>query len=325
LLDSRDAEVASLAPGRLVTGAINLDWALSGGIPSGRTTEIYSKNESEGKTSILMSVIAATQRAGGRCLFIDAEEAMDKERLVTLGVDIKSLYYCQPKDMEEAFAIIQGFILKTRAEGHKGEILVVWDTLAATPTRAQNAAEYVKSEYAPQATLMSYGMRKLNKVLADNMVTLIIANQAREKVGVVYGRKFDTPGGKALKFFSSLRLECRRTETIKGTNKSQLGITVRVWVAKSKVGTPFRTADVDILFASGIDPTSAAFRFARQQGIIVREGSFFKIVGQTWKPFRESRFGEFLGEHPEMESLIEGAFEQSMLVTTVGERVDSAV
>jgi recombination protein RecA len=318
---------AALATKRIGTGAINLDWALGGGLGTGRIIELYSVRESEGKTTLSVSIMKTAQQAGAWVAFIDAERVTERSRIAILGVDIDNLAFYEPDTMEEAFQFCEDFMVGAREQGHKGVILIVLDSVAASLTESQfKETDYEKQQYAPMARVLSAGLRKINKVLSQTGATILLTNQTRTKIGVKYGKQYDTTGGRALKFYCSQRIELRKVDKIQGPNKTELGITVRARIEKNKLAPPLRTADIDILYASGVDPAASAFRFAMQQGVIEREGNSYRVIGEPkWKPFKQAKFNEFMGEHPEMEKKICDAFDESLkTITSNGGSVEVA-
>lgn len=307
------ASPKSLAPGRIPTGAINLDWATGGGIPTGRITELYSRKESEGKSTLACSIVKQAQAMGAQCIYLDTEQVSMGTRLVKLGLDMSSLVYVQPESVESALAITDEYITKVRAMGFDGPIVAVVDSVAAMNTQAQMEAKYDANTIASLAQVLSKGIRKLNKVVSDNDVALIMTNQVRERIGITYGDTLITPGGKALKFYSSLRIELKTKEKIyeqsKGTKRT-IGIMVTATVKKSKVGMPFQQAMLDFM-AAGLDPVSAAFRFGLQRHLIDRDGTFYSFDGIKPK-FQKAKFADFLTEHPEVNERLKQELDKSL-------------
>ena len=308
----------SLAPDRIATGAINLDWATGGGIPTGRITELYSRKESEGKSTIACGVMREAQKNGAACLFLDPEQSTLASRVQKLGLDKDKLLYGQPRSVEHAFGMADKFIKATREAGHTGNIVVVLDSIASMNTEQQFAADYDKQQVASLARALSASLKPLNKTVADCNAVFLATNQVRQNIGVRYGETLITPGGLALKFYASLRIELRRLGKIydkqKG-EKNQIGIEVRATVKKSKVGMPFLTADLNILFASGVDPAASAFNFALQRHLVNKEGNSYLFKGMKKTFFRDD-FGDYLAEHPELEQKIYAELDSSLQEVT---------
>jgi recombination protein RecA len=194
---------------------MSLDWVMGGGIPGGRLIEIFSNNPSEGKTAHCALFAAAAQKAGGLVLLIDTESGTLIERLETLGVDKDQLIISQPDSMEKVFDTVDTFIKEARKSGFAGPLVILWDSVAATPTNSQIEASFEKEMYAPQARVLSAGMRKLMPALRDNAATLICANQTRENIGVSFGEQKSTVGGLGLKFYAHIRLSLARLSNVK--------------------------------------------------------------------------------------------------------------
>lgn len=306
----------SLAPSRIPTGAINLDWATGGGIPTGRIVELYSRKESEGKSTLACTVMKEAQKMGAMCLYLDPERSSLATRLIKLGLDKANLAYGQPTSVENSFGMADSFIKKTRDAGHKGHIVVVLDSIAAMDTEQQLEAD--KQQVASLARAMSSNLKPLNKTVADYDAVFLATNQVRQNIGVRYGETLITPGGMALKFYSSMRIELRRLSKIYDTakgDKTQIGIEVRATIKKSKVGMPFLAADINVMFATGIDPAAAAFNFALQRHLITKEGNSFIFKGMK-KTFVRAKFGEYLAEHPELESKIYAELDTALTEVT---------
>jgi recombination protein RecA len=250
------------------TGALSLDLALGvGGLPRGRIVEVYGP-ESSGKTTLAYHAIAEAQRAGWRCAFIDAEHAMDPAYAAAIGVDVEKLLLCQPDHGEQAIDVIDLL-------AGSGEVaLIVVDSVAALLPRAELEGSISEQHVGLQARMMSKGVRKLAGALRRSQTTCLFTNQLREKVGVVYGSRETQPGGRALKYYASQRLDMRRIETLKD-GESAVGICVRVKVVKNKVAAPFGLAEFEIEFGHGISRVGCLLDEAVRRGVIKRSGAYF--------------------------------------------------
>lgn len=263
------------------TGAFKLDQALGpGGIPRGRVTEVYGP-ESSGKTTLCLHMIANAQKNGGIAAIIDAEHALDLEYAKRVGVDIERLILCQPDHAEHALNVCAALIATGQVD------LVVVDSVAALVPRAELEGEMGDSHVGLQARLMGQALRKLTPMLAQNNTALVFINQLREKVGVMYGSPEVTTGGKALKFYASVRMDIRRRDQIKDGDEVS-GTAVRVKVVKNKVGPPFREATFDILFNEGIDQIGGYLDVATDLGIIDKSGAWYKYKDQKIGQGREN-------------------------------------
>lgn len=266
------------------SGSLSLDQALGiGGYPKGRIIEIYGP-ESSGKTTLALHAIAECQKAGGRCAFIDAENAIDPVYAKNLGVDIDDLILSQPDSGEQALDICE-LLVKSGAID-----LVVVDSVAALVPQAELDGEMGDASVGLQARLMSKAMRKLAGVMNHSQTTAIFINQLREKVGIMFGNPETTPGGRALKFYSSVRLDVRRGEALKN-GQDVYGNVTKIKVVKNKVAPPFRTATVNMIYGQGISHMDEIINLAVENDVIVKSGAWFSYngekIGQGFNSVRE--------------------------------------
>jgi len=263
------------------TGAINLDAAIGvGGIPRGRVTEIYGP-ESSGKTTLCLHVVANAQKMGGVAAFIDAEHALDVEYARKLGVDVESLLISQPDTGEQALEICEILVRSGAVD------IVVVDSVAALVPKAEIEGDMGDSHVGLQARLMSQALRKLTGAIARSKTIVIFINQLREKIGVMFGNPETTTGGKALKFYASLRLDIRRIGPVK-EKEDVVGSHVRVKVVKNKVAPPFKQAEFDIMYAEGISHTSLLVDIGSEANIIEKSGAWYSYKGQKIGQGREN-------------------------------------
>lgn len=288
--------VGQLIPA-IPTGALSLDIALGvGGLPRGRVVEIFGP-ESSGKTTVALHVIAEAQRAGGIAAFIDAEHALDPTYAEALGVDINELLVSQPDTGEQALEIADMLIRSAAVD------VIVVDSVAALTPRAEIEGEMGDSHVGLQARLMSQALRKLSGSLKKSNTTAVFINQLREKIGVMFGSPETTPGGRALKFYSSVRLDVRRIETLKdGTDA--VGNRVRVKVVKNKVAPPFRQAEFDIIYGEGISKEGSLIDVGVEESIVRKAGAWYTYDGEQLGQGKE-KARMFLKENPDIAQEIE--------------------
>ena len=285
-------EAFSTTNGFIPTGALALDLALGiGGLPRGRIIEIYGP-ESSGKTTIAQHVIAEAQRNGGVCAFVDAEHALDPTYARNLGVDVDQLYISQPDTGEQALEITDMLIRSGALD------VVVVDSVAALVPKAELDGEMGDTHVGLQARLMSQALRKLSGTIAKTNTVVIFINQLREKIGVMFGSPETTAGGRALKFYSSVRLDIRRIDSIKvGTDV--VGNRVRVKVVKNKVAAPFRQAEFDIMYGQGISREGSLLDVAVDAGLVKKSGAWFTYEGEQLGQGREN-VKTFLSQNPDI-------------------------
>src|SRR5688500_12963655 len=278
-------------------GAINLDAAIGiGGIPRGRITEVYGP-ESSGKTTLCLHVVANAQKAGGVAAFIDAEHALDMEYAKKLGVDVENLLISQPDTGEQALEICEILVRSGAVD------IVVIDSVAALVPKAEIEGDMGDSHVGLQARLMSQALRKLTGAIARSKTSVVFINQLREKIGVMFGNPETTTGGKALKFYASVRLDIRRIQAVK-EKEDVVGSHVRVKVVKNKVAPPFKQAEFDIMYAEGISHTSLLVDIGAEANIIEKSGAWYSYNGQKNGQGRENA-KMFLKDNPAMMAEIE--------------------
>jgi len=279
------------------TGAINLDAAIGvGGIPRGRVTEIYGP-ESSGKTTLCLHVVANAQKLGGVAAFIDAEHALDTEYAKKLGVDVENLLISQPDTGEQALEICEILVRSGAVD------VIVIDSVAALVPKAEIEGDMGDSHVGLQARLMSQALRKLTGAIARSKTSVIFINQLREKIGVMFGNPETTTGGKALKFYASVRLDIRRIGPVK-EKEDVIGSHVRVKVVKNKVAPPFKQAEFDIMYAEGISHTSLLVDIGAESGIIDKAGAWYSYGTQRIGQGRENA-KMFLKDNPTLMAEIE--------------------
>ena len=274
------------------TGCLTLDIALGiGGVPKGRIIEIYGP-ESSGKTTVALHIVAEVQKAGGTAAFIDAEHALDPSYAARLGVQLENLYISQPDSGEQALSIMDTLIRSGAID------LVVVDSVAALTPQAEIDGEMGDTHVGSQARMMSQALRKITAITSRTGCSIIFINQLREKVGVVYGSAETTTGGKALKFYASVRIDVRRTESIKD-GSDIIGNRVKAKIVKNKVAPPFKVAEFDIMYGTGISTLGCLIDLGVQNGLIQKSGSWFSYNDEKIGQGREKAI-EFLRGNPEI-------------------------
>jgi recombination protein RecA len=291
--DEEPQKVASIP-----TGALALDLALGvGGVPRGRIVEIFGP-ESSGKTTLALHIIAEAQRAGGLAAFVDAEHALDPTYAQAIGVDLENLYFSQPDNGEQALEIADTLVRSGALD------VVVVDSVAALVPRAEIEGEMGDSHVGLQARLMSQALRKLSGSLSRSGTTAIFINQLREKIGVMFGSPETTPGGRALKFYSSVRLDIRRIGALKVGNDT-VGNQTRVKIVKNKVAPPFKTVEFDVMYGEGISKEGSLLDIGIEHGVIQKSGAWFAYGDERLGQGRENA-KQFLKENDEVRGRILG-------------------
>ena len=279
------------------TGSLSLDIALGlGGVPKGRVVEIYGP-ESSGKTTVALHMVAEVQKRGGIAGFIDAEHALDPVYAKNIGVDIDNLYISQPDSGEQALEICETMVRSGAID------IVIVDSVAALVPKAEIDGDMGDSHVGLQARLMSQALRKLTPVVSKNNCVVIFINQLREKVGVMFGNPETTTGGRALKFYASVRLDVRKIETLKSGGEV-IGNRTRVKIVKNKVAPPFREAEFDIMFGKGISTEGDLIDLASNVGIVQKSGAWFSYNGEKIGQGRENA-KQFLLNNPELKDEID--------------------
>lgn len=286
------------------TGAINLDMALGvGGLPRGRVIEIFGP-ESSGKTTLTLHCIAEDQKLGNTCAFIDAEHAMDAEYAKRLGVNIDELILAQPDTGEQALDIAESLVRSAAVD------LIVVDSVAALVPRAEIEGEMGDSHMGLQARLMSQALRRLTGIISKSNTTVIFINQLREKIGVMFGNPETTTGGRALKFYSSVRLDIRRIKTIQ-QGDNMVGNRTRVKVVKNKVAPPFKVVEFDIMYGTGISKSGVILDSAVDKDIVEKAGSWYSYNGEKLGQGREN-VKQYLEENEDILNEIENKLRESI-------------
>ncbi len=299
----RLGEATHLQVDTISTGALSLDIALGiGGIPRGRVTEIYGP-ESSGKTTLCLHIIANAQKGGGICAFIDMEHALDPVYAEGIGVDVNNLYISQPDTGEQALDIAEALVRSGAMD------VIVLDSVAALVPRAEIEGEMGDSHVGLQARLMSQALRKLSGAIKQSNTAMVFTNQLREKIGVMFGNPETTSGGRALKFYASVRLDIRRIQAIK-TGGEVTGNRTRVRVTKNKLAAPFRESEFDIMYGTGISYTGDLLDLATELGFIDKRGAFFRYNDELIGQGRENA-KQYLAEHPEFCAVLEQAVREA--------------
>jgi len=296
------------------TGFVQIDTALgAGGIPRGRITEIYGP-ESSGKTTLTLHVLAQAQKNGGVAAFIDAEHALDPQYARALGVDIDNLYVSQPDNGEQAMDICEALVRSNAVD------IIIIDSVAALTPKSEIEGDMDTNSVGIQARLMSRALRKITAVIGKSNTAVVFINQLREKIGVMYGNPETTTGGKALKYYSSVRIDIRKGEPIK--NGSEIvGNKCKIKIVKNKIAPPFKVAEVDMIFGKGISKESSLLDFAIENEIIAKSGSWFYYNGDRIGQGKDSA-REFLISHPDVMEEVENKLKEA-LITNNGNSASS--
>jgi len=299
----RLGEASHMSVDVIPTGALSLDIALGvGGIPRGRVTEIYGP-ESSGKTTLCLHIIAEAQKRGGICAFIDMEHALDPTYSQLIGVNIDELYISQPDTGEQALEIAEALVRSGAVD------VIVLDSVAALVPRAEIEGEMGASHVGLQARLMSQALRKLSGAIKQSNTIMIFTNQLREKVGVMFGSPETTSGGRALKFYASIRIDIRRIQSIKAGGEV-VGSRTRVRVTKNKVAAPFRQSEFDIMYGEGISYEGDLLDLATELGIVDKRGAFYRYNDEMLGQGRENA-KQFLVEHADFSAMLDQAVREA--------------
>jgi recombination protein RecA len=291
------------------SGSLALDIALGiGGLPKGRIIEVYGP-ESSGKTTVALHAIAEVQRQGGQAAFIDAEHALDPKYARNLGVNIDELLLSQPDTGEQALEIAEALVRSGAVD------IIVVDSVAALVPKAEIEGDMGDSHVGLQARLMSQALRKLSGAISKSNTIAIFINQLREKIGVMFGNPETTPGGRALKFYSSVRLDVRRVESIKMGN-DVVGNRTKIKIVKNKVAPPFKQADVDIMYGEGISKEGSLVDIGTEMDIVNKSGAWYSYEGERLGQGRENA-KQFLKEHQDIALIIENKIREASNLTTI--------
>ena len=304
--DSKDMTVEIIP-----TGCLSLDVALgTGGVPRGRIIEIYGP-ESSGKTTVALHIIAQTQKMGGIAAFIDAEHALDPTYAANLGVDLDNLYVSQPDTGEQALDITDSLVRSGAID------LIVIDSVAALTPKAEIEGDMGDTHVGLQARLMSQALRKLTAITNRSKTCVVFINQLREKVGIMFGNPETTPGGKALKFYSSVRLDIRKADALKDSD-GVIGNRTKAKVVKNKLAPPFKTAEFDIIYGKGISQAGCLLDLAVEKGIIEKSGSWFSYHGEKFAQGKE-KARDYLNNNAEFFADIETQVRNAYFNKTEGD------
>jgi len=299
----------NVAADAISTGSVSLDLALGiGGIPRGRVTEIFG-SEASGKTTLAQHIIAEAQKTGGIATYVDAEHALDPAYAANCGVNIDDLLISQPDTGEQALDITETLVRSGAVD------VIVIDSVAALVPKAEIEGDMGDTHVGLQARLMSQALRKLTAAISKSRTSVVFVNQLREKVGIIFGNPEVTPGGRALKFYSSVRIDLRRGESIKRGSEI-IGARVKARVVKNKVAPPFRTAEFDILFNQGISKEGDLIDLGLATGAVQKAGAFF-AYGETKLGQGRENARDFLRQHPELAAQLEGELRPARAVRRV--------
>lgn len=294
--DGLDCEVSAWCP----TGSIMLDLAVSGGrgLPFGRIVEIYGP-ESNGKTTVAAHIMKEAIKIGALPVYMDTELAgMGRERLVQFGVELDKCVYCAPETCEDVFELVETFVDMVQKVDKDRKVVIVWDSIAGTPTKAEMEGNYDDQHMATMARVLSQSFRKIRKYVSDKQILFVCINQIREKMNVRWGKQTDTPGGRALKFHASVRVEVVRIETLKKGEKDPYGIKCRATVEKNKIYPPFKKAIFEILFDGGIDDCGTVIDMLKKAGYLGKSVGYYEIEGVS-KKLRKNELKRVFMENPE--------------------------
>jgi len=300
-----DSKKESLKIETISTGSLKLDKVFGcGGMPRGRMVELFGE-ESSGKTTLATYLVSQVQKQGGQVVWIDAEFSFSRDYAEKIGVNVKDLVICQPNNGEEALDAVAKMSETEQVD------LIVLDSVAALIPQRELEGEIADAEMAQQARMMSKGMRYLAGIIAKTKTIVIFINQERSKIGVYYGKKSTTPGGKALKFYASVRLEVKRGESIKDAKGDVIGNEIKICGVKNKVGFPFRIAELDIMYGKGVNTEKELLSLAIEYGIIIQKGAYYYALGQMEKGMRKDEASELVKTKEIYEKIKESAMGSS--------------